>query len=211
MTDYRSPPPPPDMCLVRSYASRGVLGGTLIAEAVTDLATHQRLLQSGGYRPPRCLRCGSPLHIHGDRSRLLLGSPVGSADVARFRCADRDRCGAVYLVLPAWIARHLWRTWKTVEESSRREEGEEQGPPPVSPRTAARWKARLAASAMAVIVALGSTELGDALATTVGLGGARHAMVSAYAVLARPAPRRGLLFASLAAVIHRAAPGIRLM
>lgn len=212
MTDHRSPPPPPEMCLVRSYASRCVHGGTLIAEDVTDLATHERLLRTGGYRPPRCPPCGGSLHIHGYRLRVLPASGLGSATVVRFRCADRERCGAVFLVLPAWIARHLWRTWKTVEETcGQREKGEEKAPPIVPARTASRWRARLAASGMAVILALGQSALGDALATRCGLDGARHEVVAAYAGVATPPPRRGQLFASIAAVTHRGAPGIRLM
>ncbi|MEO7329234.1 MAG: hypothetical protein ABI193_11690 [Minicystis sp.] len=212
MTDHRSPPPPAETCLVRTYASRGMKGGTLIAEDVTDLATHEERLRTGGYRPACCPPCGGPLHIHDYRPRGLYGSGLDSAAVVRFRCADREECGAVFSVLPAFIARHLWRTWSTVEETTRgRDDGAEKAPLPVPARTAQRWRARLASAAMAVLVALVPSALGEALATMVGLGGTRAEVVAGYADLATPRPRRGLLLASLAGLVHRAAPGIRLV
>ena len=186
-------------------------GGTLIAEDVTDLARHEECLRSVGYRPPACPRCQAKMHVHGERVRVLLGSAEISTSVARFRCADRDGCGAVFLVLPAWIARHLWRAWATVEDGTREQDKPREASTAVPRRTLSRWKARLLASAAALIVALGGTVLGDDLAAKVGLGGARHEVVAAYASLTQPRPSRGLVLATLAAVVHRAAPGIRLM
>lgn len=212
MTDHRSPPPPGESCLVLSYASRGVKGGTLIAEDVTDLLTHERRLESGAYRPPRCPPCGGPMHIHDYRLRALRASPIGSATVVRFRCADREDCGAVFLVLPAFIARHLWRAWHTVEETMRvRDESDEKPAACVPARTVERWAARLATSGMAVIVALAASPLGATLAETVGLGGTRAEMLTGYAAVAVPRPLRGHVMEALAGLVHRAAPGIRLV
>src|SRR5258707_403193 len=56
-----------------------------------------------------------PVHIHEYRDRLLLSDARVSTYVAIFQCADRGRCGAVTRVLPAFLARHLWRAWQTVE------------------------------------------------------------------------------------------------
>jgi hypothetical protein len=189
-----------------------VKGGTLIAEGVTALATHEAHMRSGAYRPERCLLCGVPVHIHDHRPRTLVASEIGSTDVARFRCADREACGAVFLVLPAFIARHLWRAWPTVELTMHApEDGDEKPSSPVPARTASRWKARLMAEAAALIVALATMKIGPALAEKVGLGGTRAEAVVSYASVVPAPPRRGLLFASLAGLLHRAAPGLRLM
>ena len=211
MTDHRSPPPPGESCLVLSYASRGVKGGTLIAEDVTDLLTHERRLESGAYRPPRCPPCGGPMHIHDYRLRELRASPIGSVTVVRFRCADREDCGAVFLVLPAFIARHLWRAWDTVEEALRVSDGDQKAGTCVPARTVERWAARLATAGMAVIVALAASTLGATLAETVGLGGTRAEMLTGYGAIAVPRPLRGHVMEALAGLVHRAAPGIRLV
>ena len=51
MTEYRSPPPAAEACLCRVYPS-SQKGGTLIAEDVWDLATHeQRLETPAAYQP----------------------------------------------------------------------------------------------------------------------------------------------------------------
>jgi hypothetical protein len=152
------------------------------------------------------------MHIHDYRSRELRASGIGNATVVRFRCADREECGAVFLVLPALIARHLWRAWDTVEETTReRDAGDDRPPSLVPSRTAARWTARLATSAMAVILALASSAMGEVLAEKVGLGGTRHEAVTGYAAIAVPTPGRGRVLGALAGLVHRAAPGIRLV
>lgn len=212
MTDHRSPPPPAETCLVRSYASRGVKGGTLIAEDVTDLSTHEHCLRTGAYRPAQCPPCGAIMHVHDYRDRSLRASGVEVATVVRFRCADREECGAVFLVLPALIARHLWRAWDTVEQATREHDASEDRPPTIVPaRTVSRWRARLAAAAAALIVVLATSALGEVLASTVGLGGTRRDVVAGYAAVARPTPPRGRVLGALAGLVHRAAPGIRLV
>ncbi len=55
------------------------------------------------------------MHIHDYRPRLLWGHAAESTEIVRFRCSNRDECGAVVQVLPAFVARWLWRSWETVE------------------------------------------------------------------------------------------------
>jgi hypothetical protein len=119
MTDHRPPPPEPEECLTRSRASR-FKGGTLIAEDVLDLATHlRRICDPDGYRPATCLRCGSRvLHVDDYLERTPLGAPgfPPVITIVRHACAD-SACGAVWRILPAFLARHLWRVWPTVERT----------------------------------------------------------------------------------------------
>jgi hypothetical protein len=186
----------------------------LVAEAVTDLAEHERWLRLDAYRPVGCPRCGEVCHAHQLRVRLLLGQPQPSTEVATYRCADRERCGAVWRVLPALLARHLWRAWPTVERAVSEPvagEVQEHGEVPsfVTPtRTLQRWRARLATSA-ALIVAV--------LATAMDVP--EHAVVaerSGYAAtraeIVEIARREiGGRHGKLAAIVHRLAPGVRLM
>lgn len=189
---------------------------------MTDLATHERRLRTGGYRPAACERCGSAMHIHDERPRLLAGHPTQSTQVARFRCANRDACGAVVQVLPAFLARHLWRSWETVEAAlepaAASPEASAAAPrarPVVPERTRRRWRARLSSSAAAVIAALGAARGSlswiERVIETVGRGGRRAEVVSVYRTHATPLPSRGLSYAAPAAVLHRVAPGLRLM
>lgn len=186
-----------------------------------DLATHERRLSTGGYRPAACERCGSAMHLHDYRPRLLLGDGAGSTQIARFRCSNRDECGAVVQVLPAFVARWLWRSWETVESAMEpaapRSEAPGAEPPAavVPERTRRRWRARLGASAAVVIAAL-ATALGGSgwlggMVKAVGLGGSRAEAVAAFRTYATPLPSPGLAYAGLAAVLHRVAPGLRLM
>ena len=54
------PVPAAPAYLTSTYASKpGQKGGTLIAEDVTDIATHrQRLSTPDGYRSESCIHCG---------------------------------------------------------------------------------------------------------------------------------------------------------
>lgn len=194
-------------------------GGTRIAEDVADLATHERRLRTGGYRPAACERCGSAMHIHDERPRLLVGHPAKSTQVARFRCANREACGAVVQVNPAFLARCLWRSWETVEAAMEpaapRPEASAAAAPVVPERTRQRWRARLSSSAAALLAALApareSLSWVGRVIEIVGLGGRRAEVVSVYRTHATPLPSRGLSYAALAAVLHRLAPGLRLM
>jgi hypothetical protein len=217
LTDHRSPPPPAEGCLCQPYPS-SQKGGTIIAESVVSFEEHERLLRNGGYRPTGCLRCGQCVHIHDFRVRVLAGHPREVTEVAVFRCADRDRCGAVIRVLPALLARRLWRCWSTVERAvaSTLDGGEERiAARAVPPRTVRRWQARLLSSAATLVVVLGTA--GEAVpslravSTATGLGATRAELVTQYGERGEPAPRRGHRLEAVAAVIHRLEPGVRLM
>jgi hypothetical protein len=204
----RAAPPAAEKCLVSSYASRGQKGGTLIAESVWDVATHEELLREPGrYRPEEC-SCGSrTLHIHGRRERKLLGSMAvdgcGTVSVMVFLCTA---CLATWRVLPAFLARHLWRAWDVVE---RVVQGTRRAQDPVIPeRTARRWRARMAQTArlpQQVLATAGRQALSEA-AQAVELDTDRLSLAKAYAV------RFGSsLLAPLAALLHRLSPGCRLV
>ena len=214
VTDHRSPPPEAEACLCRPYTS-SPKGGTVIAEDVADLERHEQRLRAGRYRPRACRRCGDAMHVHGTRARLLLGDAATTTEVARFRCADRERCGAVVQVLPAFIARHLWRSWRTVEAAML--EADSSDPAPDIPeRTRRRWGGRLASSAALLIMALATAiaESSGLLAhfiDVVGMGSRRQDVVTAYRRHAVPRPEPGGCLMGLASLVHRIAPGVRLM
>lgn len=209
-----TPPARAAPCLQRR---RECKGGTLIAEDVTTLQAHRaRICTPDGYRPDACARCGSDaVHVHDYRSRHLValessGGARASAviDVARYSCA-RPECGAIWQVLPALVARHLWRAWSTVERATL--EDARTAPPDVPARTRARWWARLDSSAR-LLAQLFATETGsalEALAQRLGLTSTRHALVLAYA--AQTGAASGTRLASVAAIVHRLARGLRLM
>ena len=209
MTDSRSLSPAPAACLCRPYTS-SQKGGTLIAEDVHDLATHElRLADPDAYRPSACPRCGAALHIHGLRARVLHGEAHAATEVIRFRCADRARCGAAWQILPAFLARWLWGSWSRVSEALAG--GSSSGVPA---RTRRRWRARLASSARRVVAVLSTAidGLWARIAMAVGLDAPRIDLVQSYiaqrscgeATSAGP-------WAELAGAIHRLSPGVRLM
>ena len=86
----------------------------MIAEAVQTLEEHEYRLARGSYKPERCSRedCGSQLHAHGSKPRVLKGmlgplalmlEPVVLL-IAIYRC---PQCGAVWRVLPGFVPRWL--------------------------------------------------------------------------------------------------------
>lgn len=206
------PPPPPPVCLVRSYKSRGLKGGTVIAEDVLDLETHQRrLADPDGYRAVvgPCLNCGGEhIHAHCFRERTLRPANAGEARlvvaIRLFRCATRS-CRAVFTVLPAFIARHLWRAWTTVEKST---SGEER-PPRMTLR---RWLSRLASDASDLVqsfASLGSGVLEASFLREISRSSTRCEVVrAAKDAISLPC---GRVFSAIASWIHRLLRGIRLM
>jgi hypothetical protein len=208
------PPPDPETCLVTSRLSR-FRGGTLIDEDVQDLAAHEcRLSDPDGYRPERCARCGyGVLHVHcypERHPRGELGMPA-VVRIIQYVCASAE-CGATWRILPMFLARHLWRAWKTVERvvmpaGMRRS----VAAPPIPARTEQRWRTRFAASARMLIVLLAASGGGalEALASRVGLEASRAELTAAHADLARVAPSARL--AALAELVHRLERGLRLM
>lgn len=202
-------PPAADRCLIFSYASRGQKGGTIIDRTVLDLATHEaRMRNPASYRPAECRCGGKRLHLHDLRHRIARGTAASSGGLAVvtvvvFLCAD---CTATWRVLPAFLARCLWRSWAVVEAAlfGRRRPNE----PQVPLRTRQRWRARLAQAARvpAQVLATSGEATLRAVAQRVGLDGCRQALVDGYALAFA-----GAALASLAELLHRLTPGIRLM
>jgi hypothetical protein len=196
-------PPAAETCLVSSDASRGRRGGTFIDERVLELAVHEAMLKDpDAYRPAEC-RCGCRrLHVHDRRERRARGAGV-VVTVLVFLCAE---CRASWRVLPAFLARCLWRTWAVVEDAL---DVARERPAAVPVRTVQRWKARLAQPARAATQALAASGASTlrAVAQRVGLEGTRGALVAAYA----EATGGAALLSALAALLHRLSPGLRLM
>jgi hypothetical protein len=196
-TDRAAPPAP--QCLYRPYSSRQK-GGTLIAAAVQDLATHlERVRSPDGYRPATCPTCGHEvMHAHDRRTRQcqLAGAPP-QVPIVRHRCAHPD-CGAQWQTLPAFLARHLHFVWSHVEQAC---EGHVPTGRRPSRRTTRRWLGRLASSA-AQLVRLACDAGGEAAATL------RTAFVDTRGELV---DTLALPFAEVAAWVHQLQRGVRLM
>lgn len=213
MSQERLPPPDPAPCLDRAYPS-SQKGGTRIAEDVTDRAEHQRrLCAPGGYRPANCPKCGhAVLHVHDYRERILRaerGAP--GIRIVRHRCAA---CEGIWQTLPAFVARHLWRSWTTVQASTIAASplpSPPQQQPVVPKTTVARWWSRLlsAASLLVQVLASSGSPALDAIVCAAGQEATRHELVVAYASRAGASPPIRLL--DLPAFVHRLVPGIRLM
>ncbi len=205
----------PEACLCRRYPP-GQKGGTLIAEDVLTLEHHEKMLCTGAYRPQRgCPKCAGYLHIHDYRNRLLVADPASAITVVRFLCC---LCGATWQVLPAFLARHLWRSWHTVERAV---ETPQQAPTmandsapstrEIPERTRQRWLTRLCASAALLIVTLSTAEtpLLATVAGAVGLWRSRRELVDVHTRICVVPVGQKLM--QLAALVHRLAPGVRLM
>lgn len=204
-------PAAPAVLCTSDSTKPGQKGGTLIAESVCDAKEHRRLLENDGYRPEGCPHCGGFLHVLGKRVRKLrdLSGSTTQELICRYRCRP---CGAVWQVLPGFIARHLHRRWDVVqtaidtvppEPTSSRPRG------PRQPSTVRRWRARLAASASVLVQAL--AEVGVALRTLLNEVGARCTRAEMVDVLARMGVvEEGCRYQALAGWIHRIVPGFRL-
>jgi hypothetical protein len=219
------------MCCLIQMRSLRYKGGTLIAEDVTDLATHeQRIRDPSAYRPSRCPRCGCHEIDAHDYPTRTLRQPQGGlvVRIIRYICRNK-RCGATWRILPAFIPRHLWRSWPVVEETVNTDPATQhvtrtrptqhatlaepaQEPAASVPRTTARrWSARFGAAATH-LVALLAANIGTALegiAKRAGLGATRRELTDVYTLAARS--RVGHRLADLAALLHRLANGIRLV
>jgi hypothetical protein len=213
MSQDRLPPPSHEACLIRRRPS-SQKGGTILAEDVTDPATHERrICDPDGYRPAFCPNCGArTLHVHDYRERILRaepGEPV--ARVVRHECVG---CDAIWQILPAFIARHLWRTWRVVERALTGAEPpapEARRWPPVPERTQRRWQARWRRPAqwLAQMLATCGEVTWAALAAGLAPEARCADLVAAYAgARATPAGQR---LASVAALVYRLQPRFRLM
>jgi len=202
-------PPPASTCLGRPYRS-SQKGGTLIVEGVDSFEEHERRVCPDGYRPSACAACGHHgLHVHDYRERKLRAEAGRAVTwVVRYWCPS---CGAVWLVLPLFLARWLWRTWAVVEAAVVGDAPADSGRPRVPERTVRRWRDRLASAARlpVQVLAQSGNEGLAAVAAAVGLDATRRQLVHAYEqAFAIPA---GKCLAALATLLHRLAPGVRLM
>lgn len=207
-------PPAPEQCLVHPRTVK-YKGGTLIDEDVRELEAHRRrLADPDGYRPKSCARCGHAiLHVHCYPLRLLLahGGNVPVVRIKQYICARPD-CRATWRILPLFLARHLWRSWRTVERVVEPiVTPSPQEAPTIPARTRRRWHERFASSARQLIVLLATTGALalTALTASVGLDATRAQLVVAHARTATVAP--GTRLATLAALVHRLERGLRLM
>jgi hypothetical protein len=215
VSQERLPPPEEEACLVRLRPS-SQKGGTIVAEDVTDLATHERrLCDPDGYRPKFCPRCGeTTLHVHDYRSRTLRaepGEPV--ARIVRHECTG---CDGIWRILPAFIARHLWRTWRVVEHTLRAAtplsaEAQMRRWPPVPERTRRRWCARWLRPARHLAQVLASC--GEAAwARLAGVLAPEATCSDLVAVCVREGlAAAGHLLGVVAALVYRCQPKVRLM
>jgi hypothetical protein len=178
-------------------------------DEVLTLERHEEMLRSGGYRPrDGCPKCVGDLHIHDYRTRALLADPAGIVSVVRFLCWS---CKATWQMLPAFVARHLWRSWPTVEQAVEAPQPESTPRAEIPASTRRRWLGRLVAGAALLVVTLSTGERPalTAVGGAVGLVGTRRALVGEHArIFAVPAGQRLL---QVAALVHRLAPGVRLM
>jgi hypothetical protein len=205
------PPPPAERCLETSRKSR-YRGGTLVAEDVHDLAEHRRRLADPDRYRPVCGQCdGVAVHVHTRPERHPRGEPSlpPAVTILQFRCSE---CGATWRILPLFLARHLWHSWKAVERAvAPSPELASSSAPPIPARTRERWRSRLASAARTLVVILAASG-GAALenvAKRVGLLGTRAELVDVHAAVA--GPPRGERLASVGALVHRLERGVRLM
>jgi hypothetical protein len=165
---------------------------------------HLRMLLSpDAYRPEAC-RCGcESLHVHGIRERhprrlVVNGEPVPVVSILVFICAA---CRATWRMLPAFLARHLWHSWDVIEREALAQPRTRESPL-VPLRTVQRWRARLAQAARlpAQVLAVAGGKPRE-VAERVGLNATRWDLLRAF----------GGSLAELAVLLHRLAPGVRLM
>jgi hypothetical protein len=193
---------PSTPCLDRPSSSRG---GTLIAAQIEDVqAQHEALAQPDRMRPDGgCPTCGTGrMHVHSRRDRKLYGHiGVASIPVLVFRCA-REQCRALWRVLPKFLARHLWRAWPTVADALERRPGTSCTVPR---QTRRRWRARLRERAAVLVAVLATSGNGTLVqqAAALGSGALRREVLAAFG-----GPHQ---LPTLAALVHRLVPGVRVM
>jgi hypothetical protein len=158
---------------------------------------------------PECPRCHHPLlHLHDYPERTLAADALETkVTIVRYECAA---CGAKWRILPGFVARHLWRSWDTIEATTLSAPAP-SSQPSVPKRTLQRWWSRLLAAAMALVqlFAASCEALLVRVAGAVGHEGTREELVLAYATDA--VGERGNRLLAVTALVHRLLPGVRLM
>jgi transposase-like protein len=202
-------------CLTTSYCSKPrQKGGTLLAEDVLTLDVHRRRLADPDlYRPSCCPTCKNDvMHAHGFRGRRLRGDPDSPCeDIRRYRCRA---CGAIWQVLPACIARCLHRRWCVVQSGLVQAEQLEPEGQEIRVRipagTLKRWMGRIRSSASALVhvLACAGREIAAALQGLI--------VACSRVELLDLLSGKGLIpcrdkLACLSCLIHRLAPGIRVL
>jgi hypothetical protein len=193
------------------------LGGTLIAEGVADVRTHEKMLEDpDNYRPPECPACHHDrLHVHDHPSRVLWNEAERVVEILRFQCGSEE-CGATWRIVPGFLARRLWHRWAVVEQAAMDPSpGEERCATSLirapSERTVRRWRERLESCARRLVqlLATSGSQALEAIASALGLEATRYDLVRTHAkeVGSRP----GCRLCEVAALVHRLEPGIRLM
>lgn len=186
-------------------------GGTIIVQDVHDLSEHERrMLDADGYRPRECPRCGcTRLHVDDRHERLLLGE-VGPLriKIIRYVCTAAS-CGATWRVVPAFVARHLWRGWPSVARTIAGDPGH-TGAPRVPSRARRRWNARLNSAARQLLNVLAQHDDDDVVkfVRVAGFDSMRRDLVDLFTA-GRVLGTKGM--ADIAAAVHAIEPGIRLM
>ena len=176
----------------------------MIAAHIIDLDGQRRALANPDLvRLDSCPTCGDGrMHVHSRPERKLRGhSEAASVKVLVFRCS-RSECGAIWRVLPRFLARHLWRAWKTVEEALTDTPVKRS---PVPARTRQRWRNRLREYAAVLVSVLGDSGQRPLVerATDLGSGALRHEVIETFGGLAQ--------LPVLAELVHRLVRGVRVM
>jgi hypothetical protein len=135
---------------------------------------------------------------------------VSRVEIVRYICAA-DECRATWRVLPAFVARHLWRRWSTVGRAitgARRLESDVVLP--VAPRTLRRWNARLGSAARQLVLLLVQHDDDDVVrfARVAGFDGTRLELVQLLTA-GRVLGIHGL--EDIAAAVDRIERGVRLI
>jgi hypothetical protein len=179
---------------------------------------------------------GTVLHVHDYVERVAYGEPRGerrggSSDapescgviVVRYRCAA-EGCRATHRVLPAFLPRHLWYSWRAVEDATIQPAAPAASmpatvattmtdPPPRRPvpLTILRWLGRLGAAARMLVQLFASigTVVLTAMVAPLGLDATRGQLVAAYDATMDIEPGRQL--SAFAGHVHRLVRGLRLM
>ena len=197
-------------------AKKNQKGGTLIAEDVLVSEKHRLFVcDPDRYRPALCPTCnGVKMYAHDFRFRATRGDPSSVEEqVRRYRCPEA-KCRAVWMVLPAFLARRLHRSWRTVQAALVKDGalegtgGERRVAVPVSTRR--RWAARLRSSARVLLQVLSG--VGTSIVSVLK----RLSVECSRLELVEELSRQGLLeakhkLAELAVWLHRAVMGVRLM